>query len=108
MRYVLEREFDIEVDFCDSVPIRISGQERDFCFSELEVIKKDKQNEGNNGTVRCTIDSPLHIFDDGGMFGSDAWKPIYGIMTNLGMFRYVRQRPLDYLPKIMRLNSLTV
>lgn len=40
MRYVLEREYNIEVDFCDSVPIRILGAERDFCFTELETVKK--------------------------------------------------------------------
>ena len=25
MRYVLEREYEIELDFCDSVPIRTAG-----------------------------------------------------------------------------------
>jgi len=25
MRYVLEREYEIEVDFCDTVPIREQG-----------------------------------------------------------------------------------
>ena len=36
MRYVIEREYDIEIDFCDSVPIREQGVERDFCFTELD------------------------------------------------------------------------
>lgn len=41
MRFIFEQEYEIELDFCDSVPIRISGNERDFCFTELEEIKKD-------------------------------------------------------------------
>lgn len=94
MRYVLEREYDMEVDFCDSLPVRIMGDEKDFCFTELEQVKKVKENSENNGVVRCTVNSTLYIFDDGGMFGSDAWKPIQGIMTNLGLLRYTRQNPL--------------
>jgi len=106
MRYVLEREYDIEVDFCDSLPVRIMGDEKDFCFTELEQVKKVKENSENNGVVRCTVNSTLYIFEDGGVFGSDTWKPIQGIMTNLGLLRYTRQNPLESLPKIMRLGSL--
>lgn len=108
LRHVLEREYDIEVDFCDAVPMRESGQERDFCFSELDEIKTEIADENNNGTVRCTVDSNLHIWDEGGMFASETWKPIYGIMTNLGMFRYNRDTPMEILPKIMRLHGLSI
>jgi len=40
------------------------------------------------------------------MFKSDTWVPIYGLMTNLGLFRYEREAPLEMLPKIMRLHRL--
>ena len=66
----------------------------------------EKADEENNGTVRCTVNSPLHILEEGGMFKSDTWIPIYGIMTNLGLFRYKREAPLETLPKIMRLHRL--
>ena len=104
MRYILEREFEIEVDFSDSVPIRERGIDRDFCFSELETIRQEIKDEDNNGTVRATVNSALHVLEEGGMFKSDLWVPIYGIMTNLGMFRYDRQSPLEILPKIVRLH----
>ena len=32
MRYVLEREYEIELDFTDSVPITVNKQEIDFDF----------------------------------------------------------------------------
>ena len=108
MRFIFEQEFDIELDFCDSVPLRISGNERDFCFTELETIKKDLALGDNNGTVRCTVNSPLHVCEEGGIFQSDNWEPIYGMMTNLGLFRYDRVRPLEFIPKIMRLHSLEI
>ena len=104
MRYVLEREYDIEVDFCDSVPMRESGTERDFCFTELEELKQELKENDNNGVVRCTVNSPMHVFEEGSFLQSDSWKPIYGIMTNLGMFRYDKHKPLEILPKIMRLH----
>ena len=106
MRYVLEREYEIEVDFCDTVPIREQGLQKDFFFQELDAIRKEKADEENNGTVRCTVNSPLHILEEGGMFKSDTWVPIYGLMTNLGLFRYEREAPLEMLPKIMRLHRL--
>lgn len=106
MRYIFEQEYEIELDFCDSVPIRISGAQRDFCFTELEAIKQDLASEDNNGTVRCTVNSPLHVCEEGGLFVSDVWEPIYGVMTNLGLFRYDRVRPMETLPKIMRLHLL--
>ena len=58
--------------------------------------------------MRCTINSNLHVLDDGGIFSNDNWQPIHGIMTNLGMFRYDRNKPLQILPKIMRLHQLAV
>ena len=73
MRYVLEREYDIEVDFCDSVPMRINGGDGDFYFGELEKIKKDKEKEESNGTVRCTVNGPLHVCEEGGIFSTDDW-----------------------------------
>lgn len=103
MRYILEREYEIEVDFSDSIPIRERGVERDFCFTELDHARQEIRDEDNNGTVRATVNSPIHVLEEGGVFSSDKWIPIYGIMTNLGMFRYDRQSPLGIIPKIMRL-----
>ena len=48
----------------------------------------------------------MHIFEEGGFLQEGGWKPIYSIMTNMGMFRCDKQRPLELLPKIMRLHSL--
>ena len=90
MRYVLEREYEIEVDFSDSVPLKLGGMERDFCFTELDDLKRMKADQENNGTIRATINSPLHIYEEGGFLKSDNWLPIYGIMTNVGLFRYDR------------------
>ena len=90
LRYVLEREYDIEVDFSDSVPMRLNGGDGDFCFSELETLRKSRERDVNNGTIRCTINSPLHVLDEGGVFSGGNWEPIHGMMTNVGMFRYDR------------------
>ena len=108
MRYVLEREYNIELDFCDSVPVRINGGDGDFCFTELETLKMDKEREENNGTIRCNFDSPLHVLEEGGVFSGSDWKPIHGMMTNLGLFRYDANRPHEFIPKIMRLHRLKV
>ena len=40
------------------------------------------------------------------MFKSDQWLPIFGVMTNMGLFRCNRDTPLEILPKIMRLHML--
>ena len=90
MRYVLEREYDIEVDFCDSVPMRLNGGDGDFCFTEFETCRISKDREVNNGSIRCTIDSTLFVCEEGGVFSSDNWEPIHGFMTNLGLLRYDR------------------
>ena len=76
MRYVIEREYDIEIDFCDSVPIREQGVERDFCFTELDQLRKVKADEKNNGTIRCTMNGNMHQLEEGGMFSSETWHPI--------------------------------
>ena len=76
MRYIIEREYDIEIDFCDSVPIREQGVERDFCFTELDQLRKVKADELNNGTIRCTMNGNMHQLEEGGMFSSETWEPI--------------------------------
>ena len=58
--------------------------------------------------MRATVNSPMHVLEEGGVFTTDEWIPIYGIMTNLGMFRYDRRHTLEILPKIMRLPGLGV
>lgn len=108
LRYVIEREYDIEIDFSDSVPMRINGGDGDFCFSELETLKKDRNREMNNGTIRCTLNSRLHVCEEGGVFSGDTWEPIHGMMTNVGLFRYDPVRPHESIPKIMRLHKLEV
>ena len=50
----------------------------------------------------------MHVLDDGGVFSSDNWEPIHGMMTNVGLFRYDRVRPHEHIPKIMRLHRLEV
>ena len=40
MRYVLEREYEIELDFTDSVPIRQGNQDIDFCFMDLNTRRE--------------------------------------------------------------------
>ena len=108
MRYIIEREYEIEIDFCDSLPIRERGVENDFCFTTLDSIRQNMKDENNNGTVRATINSPMHVLEEGGVFSSDTWVPIFGILTNLGLFRYDRLQPLEILPKIMRLHNLSL
>ena len=108
MRYIIEREYEIEIDFCDSLPMRERGIDKDFCFTMLESIRQNMKDENNNGTLRATINSPLHVLEEGSMFSSDYWVPIFGVMTNVGMFRYDRQQPLEITPKIMRLHMLAM
>ena len=40
MRYMLERDYTIEIDFTDSVPIRINDKDVDFCFEDLNVQRE--------------------------------------------------------------------
>ena len=40
LRYLLERGFDIELDFTDALPIRIKDSEYDFSFSDLNRAKE--------------------------------------------------------------------
>ena len=39
MRYMLEREYNLEIDFTDAVPIRIAGKDIDFMFDDLNVYR---------------------------------------------------------------------
>ena len=57
LRYILEREYEIEVDFCNTVIIRERGVERTFSFTELEQARQERVDEKNNGTLRATITS---------------------------------------------------
>lgn len=106
MRYILEREYDIELDFSDSVPIREKGVESIFNFISLDQMRKEKADDMNNGTIRATIDGNIHIYDEGGVFSQERWEPIFGVMTNTGLFRYQRTQKMRELPKIMRIHQL--
>ena len=60
MRYVLEREFDIELDFTDVVPIRIGQNEIDFCFMDMNVRRELEAESFSSGTIRSTIEGPMY------------------------------------------------
>lgn len=108
IRYVLEREYDIELDFCDSIPMRFGGCDEDFCFTDLELLKKRKEREDNNGTIRCSIESRLHICSEGGFFTQACWTPIYGMMTNLGMIICDPNLTDEAIPRIFSVHRLEV
>ena len=40
MRYILERDYSVELDFTDAVPMRVFNKEIDFCFDDLNVIRE--------------------------------------------------------------------
>merc|ERR1712038_92378 len=60
MRYMLERDYSLEIDFTDSVPIRINNKDVDFCFEDLDVQRAIAQHEENSGIVRSTFDGPVY------------------------------------------------
>lgn len=106
MRYVLERDYEMELDFTDVVPIRVGTEELDFCFTDLNRRREEEQNDKNNGTIRSTVDSPMWMLEEGGLFSQDEWKPFYAVLTNIGMFRFDIQKPMVDIPRVMKLSSL--
>ena len=56
MRYMLEREYNLEIDFTDAVPIRIAGKDIDFMFEDLNVYRAIAQQEENSGIIKSTFD----------------------------------------------------
>lgn len=59
----------------------------DFFFEDLDIRRKAIASEKNNGTVRATMDGPVHMLrEDSSWFGSKKpmWEQRYGVMTNIG------------------------
>lgn len=106
MRYVLEREYDIELDFTDSVPIRVGGNEIDFCFEDMNTRRVIAAEKFSSGIIRSTIDGPMYELDEGGLFSSSEWKPFYGVLTNIGLLRFNIKNPTSEVPRIMSIRSL--
>lgn len=107
MRYILEREFSIELDFTDSVPIRIAGKDIDFCFADLVVQREIDQMEANSGIIRTTFDGNAYELEAGGVFGSDKWHSHYCVMTNVGLFKF-NQKDLLLEPVLHGIKTLNL
>ena len=108
MRYVLEREYDIELDFTDSVPIRVGTEEIDFCFMDLNTRREQVAESFSSNTIRSTIDGPMYELDERGFFSQAEWKQFYAVMTNIGMLRFDIQNPLDDKPRIMAIKTMKI
>ena len=105
MRYVLERDYNIELDFTDAVPIRINGKDEDFCFNDLLVQREIAQLEENSGVVRSTFDGPIYIYVEGGFLSSSTWARSYCVLTNLGLFMFNEKDVLEP-PELIGIKTL--
>ena len=74
MRYVLERGYKLELEFTDSLNIRISKKELEFNFSELHERRLQLEEEYSSGVVRATMDGLMEVSIEGGIFSSQEWK----------------------------------
>jgi len=107
MRYILEREYSIELDFTDSVPIRIGQSEIDFCFADLVVQREIDQMEENSGIIRSTFDGVTYELESGGVFGSDKWHRHFCVLTNIGLFKF-NERDLLQAPVLISIKTLNL
>ena len=74
MRYVLERGYKLELEFTDSLNIRINKKDNDFNFLELSDRRQEMQAEFSSGVIRSTMDGIMELYIEGGIFSSAEWK----------------------------------
>lgn len=105
MRYMLERDYNIEIDFTDSIPMRIGGKDIDFCFEDLNVQRAIAQAEENSGIVRSTFDGPIYELEEGGFLSKSTWKRCYSVMTNIGFLKF-NEKDLLEQPELFGIKTL--
>ena len=74
MRYVLERGYKLELEFTDTLNIRINKKEDDFNFMMLSDRRQEMQAEFSSGVIRSTMDGIMELYIEGGIFSSAEWK----------------------------------
>ena len=105
MRYMLEREYNIEIDFTDAVPIRIGGKDIDFCFEDLNVYRAIAAQEENSGIIRSTFDGQIYELEGVGMFSKGTWKSCFSVMTNVGFYIF-NEKDLLEAPELLGIKTL--
>ena len=107
MRYILEKDYNIELDFTDNVPIRINNKFEDFFFEDLVEQREIAAMEADSGILRSTFDGTCYELEAGGMFGKDVWKSYYCVMSNLGFIKF-NENDLLAPPEIMGIQTLNL
>ena len=105
MRYMLEREYNIEIDFTDAVPIRIGGKDIDFCFEDLNVYRAIAAQEENSGIIKSTFDGQIYELEGVGMFSKGTWKSCFSVMTNVGFYIF-NEKDLLEAPELLGIKTL--
>ena len=88
MRYVIEKNYRTEIDFCDELEIKIASAPSDFFFSDLPIMRKNEMDQWSNGTVRSVhVEEKLFELEEN-TFSADVWHKRCGVITNLGIFLF--------------------
>ena len=97
MRYVLEKDFPIEIDFTDEIEYEKEGQTKSFFFTDMVKWRQQELNEFSSGHVRSvevTRMMEAEIFH----FSANQWHTRTAVVTNIGVFIF-DQKNLATTPK---------
>ena len=88
MRYVIEKNFKAEIDFCNQLEISMGGIVNEFYFEDLPIARKSEMDQWSNNVIRSVhVEDKLFQLEEN-TFTSDVWHKRFGVISNLGIFLF--------------------
>ena len=84
MRYLLEKDYTTEIDFCNEVTIREGELSATWFFNDMQKWRNQERDDFSNGVLRSVFNCKMLEVEEN-TFSTNIWHERYAVISNFGI-----------------------
>ena len=87
MRYLLEKDYTTEIDFCSEITVKEGELSFSFFFQDMQKWRDQERDDFTNGVLRSTCKTDCFELEEN-TFSSNIWHSRIAVVSNVGIFMF--------------------
>ena len=84
MRYILEKDYQTDIEFANEITIKVEEIRSTFYFTDMQKWRNMERDEFTNGMLRSTYKTVMHEVEEH-TFSSNIWLSKIAVVSNIGV-----------------------
>ena len=84
MRYLLEKDYKTDIDFCNEITVKEGNLSSTFEFANMQKWRNMERDEFTNGVLRSTYKTIIHEVEKK-TFSANIWRSKIAVVSNIGI-----------------------